>query len=724
MSLKDLDIKDTYSSGAGNVDLVLDFYNPVIEQAVSYDRITGFFSPSVLAVASRGFASLISTGGKIRLISSVQVDDRTYELISSENYKFGDDFLEDFDLDTIRSEIENDYLSVFAWLYKNGQLEMKIAITNREKSMLHQKIGIITDSDCDSISFSGSNNETPNGWRHNIEQFKVFKSWNPHTTTFYESDREEFDTLWNDLSMRAKVISVDIAIKEKLVQKIEKRRKGNIKDVVDRIKLREHINSPRITFAHGQDSHFFEGINKHDRSSERPKRNLRPYQEEAIKKWVSNGYKYIFEMATGSGKTFTALSGLQRFKNDKGFVRCLIVVPLLTLVEQWEAEVKSTLGPISTIVADGSNPQWRSDVRRLAQAARLGNDSDFVIVTTYSTFSTQDFRDLMDGFPNEDVILLADEMHNLVTENSIKSASSNKFKYRLGLSATPTRLWKPEESTVTRRLFGGESFVYSLGDAINDKALVEYEYHALPVHLTEGEYEEYESLSREASKLSHYASDSKGASPLARVLTRRAIIKKQAENKFVLLEQLIDKLRDSGTFNHSLIYVDSNPSLETVQKILTKKFIKSSKFTGEESSETRNSVIKSLDLEMIEAIVAIKCLDEGVDIPSAKNGIFLSNNTDPREYVQRLGRVLRRHDGSNKNVAHVYDFLVLPPQSVSTSNTIARNLVKSELIRAKFFEKLAKNSTDVNSELGNMLDIYGFYFEPEELMRHNTEEDE
>jgi superfamily II DNA or RNA helicase len=207
-------------------------------------------------------------------------------------------------------------------------------------------------------------------------------------------------------------------------------------------------------------------------------------------------------------------------------------------------------------------------------------------------------------------------------------------------------------------------------------------------------------------------------------LTKRAIIKKQAENKFFALDQLIDVLKKRGDFYNALIYVDSNSSLTNVQLILTEKHIKSSKFTGDESLRLRNKVIKSLYSKQIEAIIAIKCLDEGVDIPSASIGIFLSNNTDPREYVQRLGRVLRQHEPSNKNLAYIYDFIVLPPSTADSSNSAARNLVKTEVKRIKFFEELARNATEVREELGNILDKYGYYFETEELTGYNDDESE
>jgi len=700
-SLKDLDLKNVYSSTRDN--LLDDFYNPVLENAVEYDRITGFFSPKVLALAARGMSRMILGGGKIRILTSVKLDPEIYEAVTNidslvENYDWSN-----FDEYELEDELERDYLKLFLVLLKNGVLELRVALAPGDVGILHEKIGIIKGHDGMSLSFSGSNNETIYGWTKNIEQFKVFPEWDSSLSDYYKDDKEKFEEYWSNNNSSVRVLTIDEAFKDKVLKVSVAR--DDVETLIAHIKEKEGDRLSRLT-------------------PSKPSRSLRNYQEEAISQWVNHGYKYILEMATGSGKTFTSLNALRRFKDNEGFIRCIIVVPLLTLVEQWEAEINSLLDFTSVIIAAGTNTSWRSDIRQISQTSKLGNDSDFVVITTYSTFSTQDFRDLIGAFPKDDMILLADEMHNLVTENNITSASSAKFRYKLGLSATPTRLWKPEESGIVRSIFGGESYVYSLADAIRDKALVEYVYKTIPIHLTEEEYEEYELLSREASRMSHYANDNKVSNSLARMLTRRAIIKKQAENKFVALEQLIDKLRKTGTFNHSLVYVDSNESLVKVQKIFTDKFIKSSKFTGSESSDVRNSVMKALDQEQIEAIVAIKCLDEGVDIPSAKNGIFLSNNTDPREYVQRLGRVLRRHDQSNKEVANVYDFLVLPPKAIAATSSTARNLVKSEIIRAKFFEELARNSEEVSFEIGKMLDIYGYYFEQEELMRYNTSENE
>jgi superfamily II DNA or RNA helicase len=700
--IEQLNLKRVYSSSSDN--LLRDFYNPVLEHAIKYDRISGYFSPTVFAVCAKGLSSMFVNGGKMRLITSIEVDQRTFDSLAASNdltteiiekYKIPDDPLE------LRTELEKNYYQLFVSLLKLGVIELKVALTVTGTGILHEKIGIIHDKDNMMLSFSGSNNETVYGWTQNIENFKVFPEWEESTKGYFNDDLNKFEKYWNGSSEKIIILTVDEALKQKIFKNYE--HSENVNELIEEIKLKERLehNKPNQT------------------------RELRDYQKLAVQHWEDQGYVSIFEMATGSGKTFTSLNALNYFKKSKGYLRCILVVPLVTLVEQWENEVRALVEKVTIINATGSNPSWKSDFRKVSQSAVLGTEDDFILITTYSTFSTQTFRDLVNNYPKNDLILLADEMHNLVTENNINTASSEKFKYRLGLSATPTRLWKQNESSIVRELFGGKSFVYSLADAIKDKALVDYEYKVIPVNLTEEEFEEYLSLSKQASRLSHFANEkSNGPNPLATILTKRAIIKKQAENKLFALDQLIEVLKKRGDFHNALIYVDSNSSLTNVQHILTDKHIKSSKFTGDESLSLRNKVIKSLYSKQIEAIIAIKCLDEGVDIPSATIGIFLSNNTDPREYVQRLGRVLRRHEQSNKSLAYVYDFIVLPPSTVDSSNSVARNLVKTEVKRIKFFEELAINATEVREELGNILDKYGYYFETHELTGYNDDESE
>lgn len=733
MALPELCIKDTYSSSMKSNELVLEFYNPVMEQAVRYDRITGFFSPAVLAIASRGFAGLISTRGKIRLITSVQLDDGIYESIIENNANLDDSVLEDFDFDAIKSQIDKDYLFVFAWLYRTGQLELKIAVMRKENSMLHQKIGIVTDSEGNSLSFSGSNNETPNGWQHNIEQFKVFKSWIPDRASYYQSDKEEFDILWNNQSTKASVVTLDDAIREKLIRKIEKHQLEDINIVVKRIRKTEHTN--KIQISPESDSELQSPskpnnpadhiIPKQQDKITEDTRELFPYQKDAIRHWFSHECKSIFEMATGTGKTFTTINALKQFSKENNYLRAVIVVPLKTLTLQWQNELQEML-PSYRIINTSKDSDWRQVMHSLYMSKLLNGDSeDFIVITSYKMYPTESFLEAVSKI-TDDYVLVADEMHNLVTERCIAAAQKSIFKYKLGLSATPTRLWKPEESAYIRRLFGSNSFSYDLKNAIEAGALVPYNYNPVFSYMDTGEYEEYCELSKTIAKIYASSDDKSDNTLLNSKLIARSRLKKNTSSKIPELSKLITNLDNLHKFHHALIYVDNEDFLGVLQNMLSEKNIVTTKFVGGTSEDERINIIDNLRKKTIKAIVAIKCLDEGVDIPSAQSAFFLSNNTDPREYVQRLGRVLRRDKEGGKSSADIYDFIVLPPKQIALDDVsvrnIARNLIKNELIRSRFFQELAANGLEAMQEIDDRADEYGFVFDENELLYNQEEE--
>ena len=696
MNLSELALKDSYSSDED--DIVNEFYNPVLECATRYDRITGYFSPSILAIASRGFAGIIKNAGKIRIITSIKINTDTLNAIRMSNSTELEDVIFssiNFDLNQLKRELERDYLRVFAHLYKNGQLEMKVAILDKHPGILHQKIGIVRDRMDNAISFSGSNNETPGGTINNIEEFKVFKNWSPANPTYFADDQSKFEKYWNNKVRGIKIVNIGAAIKSQLIHII--RPGEDIKPTLKRIRESEQANIQPV------------------KKETKPSISPRDYQIEAINHWTQNNYCSIFEMATGTGKTFTAINGLIQFKKDKGYIRAVIVVPLATLTIQWMEEIQSLISD-TPIINTSTNDKWETELDSLILSNKLSEENDFILITTYSMFSKKNFNKRVLEF-GENMVLLADEMHNLVNANRIRALKASVFKYRLGLSATPTRLWQQRESIIAREYFGDNEYTFSLEDAIKNGFLVEYNYHPLPIKLTADEYDQYTELSREISRMQHKADSDQKSIALQMKLIRRARIKKNAGNKLVLLENCLKSLQDQDILYDALIYVDNEDFLQELQNMLTSNDIRTTKFTGSNTVEERLSAIKNLRTHSINAIVAIKCLDEGVDIPSAKLAFFLSNNTDPREYVQRLGRVLRL--SKNKEMADVYDYIVTPPSGVvyndEPDRKIARNMVKNELIRVKFFNGLATNSQQAQSVIDDAVDEYRFYFEEDEL---------
>lgn len=699
MNLTELTLHDSYSSDEN--DIVNDFYNPVLECAISYERITGYFSPSILAVASRGFAGIINNDGKIKILTSIQVNADTYKAIHDSGVNtFNEDLFDkvNLDLDQLKTELERNYLKVFIHLYKLGKIELRVAILRDREGILHQKVGIVSDAEGNAISFSGSNNETIGGVINNVEEFKVFKNWIISSSPYFANDQSKFNKYWNNRVDGVKVVEISDAVKQKIVKLVDDNE--NVDEVIKKIRSIEA---------------------KKDEGSETLKnseRELRGYQKKAIAHWSDNNYKSIFEMATGTGKTFTAINALREFKDDKGYLHCVAVVPLATLTIQWEVDIRKILSGV-TVINTSTNSKWKEELNNVNLSNKLGRSIDYILITTYAMFTKKDFSERIESL-GEGLVLLADEMHNLVNKNRLAALSNPAYTYKLGLSATPTRLWNQYESTLVRQHFGDNSFVYDLSDAIKSGFLVKYNYHPLPIFLENDEFEKYVDLSKAIGRL--FQSGSKvdeDNSPLSSKLRERARIKKNAFNKLVALDKTIKELQKSKSFNDALIYVENEDKITELQKVLTDNLIRTTKFTGDNTLEERLSAIDNLRKKSINAIVAIKCLDEGVDIPSAQQAFFLSNNTDPREYVQRLGRVLRLDKESGKEIAEIYDYIVMPPSDVvyedDAERKIARNMIKNELIRSKFFNELSSNSEQAQEIIDDAVDRFGFYFEDDEL---------
>lgn len=711
MSLKSLEIDSSYSTDGGN-NLLYSFYNPVLEEATSYDRVTGFFSPRVFAIAARGFRKCLKNRCKIRIITSVFVDDETYEALG-EGSKLSEasDAIENFDIDSLHDDLDYNYLRLFVKLYQEGLLELRVAAIRNGNGIFHEKIGIITDGYGDALSFSGSNNETASGWINNIEEFKVFKSWIPGQDEYFVTDRNKFDRYWNNNCSRFKVMSLDEAEKGSLIK-----RTGTsditIEEICEKIERNEVFSSG------------FE-------EKKTRKKELRLYQKAAIEHWKKKGFKTIFEMATGTGKTFTTVSALRAFLNEKKRIHCIIGVPLITLLIQWRDELQTEFGDdIKIIVASGSvQKDWKEQIKKLQINSLMSIDENFAILVPYVTFGNSEFSTGIENLGYKDMIFLADEMHNLVTERCISALNENIYAYRLGLSATPVRLWRPEESRQVMSFFGEDPYVFTLERAIKEEFLVPYDYHIYPVYLTASEFEDYCALSKEIGH--HSAIDeasNDGNDYSKKLMLKRARIKKNAENKLLVLGGIIDEMRNRHVFDRSLIYSDNEDYLEKIQKMLQEKNIITSKYTGHESLDERLEITESLRNKNISAIVAIKCLDEGVDIPCARNAFFVSSNTDPREYVQRLGRVLRLDKESEKKRSMIYDFMVLPPKDISfetiEERRVARNLVRNEMIRVKYFYNLANNKEDAMEDAQNIVNELGMTFTEDELELNNKQEDE
>jgi len=683
MSLKNISLNKAYSSDSD--DILYDFYIPSLKESIEYDRLAGFFSSKSLAIAARGILGLIEKGGTMRLIISPKLDKRDLEIII-DSHKKPEKYIEEKmlqELERLEDKFTRDHVYALGWMIANKKLEIKVAVACdnngkllsyediQQSSLFHQKVGILKDSEGNILTFSGSINETAAGWLGNIEEFKVFRNWESLEDDYVRIDILRFNRFWNNCSPKIKIIDMPYAVKEKLIKIAP----------VDIKKI--NINSLY-----------------------KPKKKIRLFyhQEEAIESWISNGMIGIFEMATGTGKTFAALGCLEKILKNFQKLAVIITCPYQHLIQQWKREInKFGIEYDDLIIADSSNPLWKDTLTNSLIDISLEYKHIVITLTTHRTFSMNDFKKILQSNKsNLNIFLIADEVHGLGANKSSKGLLK-EYNLRLGLSATPKRWFDTIGTNIIYKYFGNVVYEFKLKDAINtinpytgETYLTPYRYIPKFVSLNTEEIEEYISKTRAiVMKFNKIKNDEDKDVFLESLLFRRADIIKNAENKYKALEELLDVI--SSTIRWTIIYC--NPQqIDVVMKVINKRGIISHRFTMEEGTvpdkkyrniSEREFLLQKFAENKYQVLIAMKCLDEGVDIPPARKAILMASSGNPREYIQRIGRVIRRYPG--KEEAIIYDIIVVPSfnKLFPEFRDIEWNIFKKEIER---YEYIAMNS--------------------------------
>ena len=673
MSLKDINIKIKYDSDED--DLLNDFYIPVLSEANEYYRLSGFFNSTSLAVSACGFENFIKNKGKMKLITSVIFSEDDLNRIKEANEDPSKIIEENFinDLNNISDEFVKDHLAALGWMIANDYLEIKVAYPKDYSSLFHPKVGILIDSDNNIVTFSGSDNETRSGWLSNIEEFKVFASWKSGHSEIIDSDKESFFKYWNDYAKKVKVIDIPKAIKRDIIKLAPK-------------------NYDNLNFH--QLPTYYEGEN----ISNSDERKLRFYQQEALDSWFDNGCRGIFELATGTGKTFTALKSLEKLFKQEDIV-CVIACPLIYLVEQWAKDIKKF--PIFENVYKiyGANANWKKQLNDFMFDLNLGIIDGGIIVTTHNTFSNDNFINSLSDCDKK-LCVIVDEMHHLGAEKFSEGLTRINYQYRLGLSATPSVYMNDDATDFLMDYFGGIVSSFTIKDALTnidpetgEYYLAEYNYYPIRIELSQKEMEEYTKLSNRI-RIEYFKDTDDSENRLVLLLNKRRQILKDAEQKDEKLREILNEYPD---IDHLIIFTTHNQK-DRVLKILGEEGVSPRhEFTSnvktncikEIGMNEREFLIDKFDKGNLKALVAIKCLDEGVDVPSADKVIIMSSSTNPMEYVQRRGRVLRKYEG--KEVATIFDMVVLPEDDgFDTTKTIK----EAEIRKLYDFIESARNKSD------------------------------
>lgn len=676
MNYKDINISHSYISRGDN-NISDSFLNPILKCTKEYKRSVGFFSSGVFDTIMDGIVALVRNGGKMKLIASPKLSEEDVQAISigyEQRQKliteaFTRNFMEEIE------ELSDLRLQMLCDLIRKEVLDIKIAVTNGE-GVYHDKLGILKDFDNNVIAFYGSSNSSYSGYRGNYEKIRVSKSWDLGFEEIVLDEEKEFDELWNNTNEFVKVYEYTKTAQEQLLNVIKKRSNATHKEII----------------------------------------KLRDYQEQAIAAWVKNNYHGFYVMATGTGKTWTAIYSAKELVKKHP---CMIAIcaPYKHLVKQWAEDVQSAFPKAKIILVSSENPEWDQQIANEIIRSKYNSDVQIIVISTIASFKMKRFTNAILKYDG-DRLLIVDEAHRFTFRPEVLHKI---FKYMLGLSATPFSGTSATKGSELMKFFGGKVFSLSIEEALDHGFLVPYYYYPIYVYATDEEEEKFTKFTRIITSCfrNGICIDS---DRLIKTVRNRLRVISMAEEKQNRIDEIINYVKET---DHVIVYCgdgklfDDNSEDEVrhitlVKKVLSEHDYKASQFTAKENMQERMQLVDAFNKGEISALAAIRCLDEGINIPSIKSALILSSNDDYREFVQRRGRILRAYNG--KQSANIYDVIVLPKSDLKQWAAI-------ELRRFYEYSKLALNWNQLEKELTDMLIQYELTIEDIDVYDYEEMED-
>lgn len=649
----------------GERDPVDGFYRPCLEASIEYSRAVGYFRSSILAIIGPPLLAFARRKGSMRLVCSPSLTEGDVRAMSA-GYVQREAMLED----AIRKDLDEllnipdlaDTAKLLATLIKTGVLEVRLAFRTGSIGIYHEKLGIFRDEYGEQVSFLGSANETWNAWHPtgNHESIEVFRTWvSPSEAERVRSHATHFERLWCGQVAGIETVPFPSAQTRRLI------------DFAGSTTLESLVLTGPPT---------------------KTGRSLLAFQTAAVDAWQAAGSRGILQHATGSGKTITALEALRRHLTVGPAV---VLVPSQLLLHQWKAEIEAELPHAVVLLAGAGNVKWK-DVARLRAHTHAGIDAARIVLATMHTAASDKFLENIQG--GNHLLLVADEVHQ-IGSRVISRAMSIQSGGTLGLSATPERYGDPDGTAKVFDRFGPIiKPIITLQDAIREKRLVEYEYFPHTINLSEPEEHDWRSLTREIGV--EVARTNKPSAPqimlserAKMLLIQRSRIAKKAAAKPGLAAQVIRQHYQAG--QKWLVYCED---IEQVGE--TRRALKSA---GLDATEYHSAMVgdRAGTLDWFRTyggvLISIKCLDEGVDIPAVSHAFILASSQNPRQFIQRRGRVLRRTP--EKHIAVIHDVIVAPVDD--SGEDIQASLLKAELARAIEFASSAINA-DAGAELRSL----------------------
>jgi len=716
------------------------FFNDCLENSKEFDLQLGYFSSATISVLADGFASFISNGGRMRLVINHIVSEEDKKAIIKGVHGGIIDCFDLTNFETLRQtfdEYQQQFFECLAFLIYDKRIDIRIIKPRNKKGISHTKSGQFRDGDS-VTSFTGSANFTISGLFNNLEEIKIDRSDSIDIMVQkrIKGQREEFDIIMEGKKKNVEYLSPDNLISaiqstygdkdieelldvEKKLRKIKAERA--IRERQERMDMaREDIADiePRFPYPSGP----------------------REYQQTAFENWKNNGQKGLFAMATGTGKTITSLNCLLEIYKRKGYYKAIILVPTITLVNQWEQECrKFQFSNITKVYS--RNLTWRDEVERISFNEKYRTDREpevsYIIISTYASYSREKVFKVLNGFDKRRLLMIADECHNMGSGSLVKRLKEIPYLRRIGLSATPKRQFDDEGNEKLNDFFGSKekyTYEYSMEEAIKNGVLCKYMYYPHVVNLTQEEMDAYVELSERIAKYFNYDKEvfEHIDEKLKMMLLARKRLVHKAARKLDIFRSIIQKrFEEKGNLKYSLIYVpegnkpdyvgggddfdvsedigddnDMEHLIDQYTQVVTEidDHVTVRKFVS--GQKDRDEILYDFAEGKLHVLTSMKCLDEGVDVPRSELAIFCASTGNPRQFIQRRGRVLRTHP--DKKMAELHDLVVAPEVNpYSDCYRMEQSLLRGELARVTNFAQLSENPSYSELELREILDHYG-----------------
>lgn len=707
--LSDVFFKHSYSSG---YDEPKDFFTEALIESSTFDLGLGFFSSSGIRSLSYGFALFIANGGKMRVVMNHILSQEDKEIIEKGQKHLVEDFENHilFDIkklvETLSKEDEQ-FFRCLSYLISINRIEF-VATVSTKGGLGHDKYGIFKDEKGNKVAFIGSANFSQSALELNGETITVFTS--PDDDKRIAEYQALFDQSWENDTPHLVHIPIE-HVKTFIREKFPKTSLTNLLE--EGINLRENIgidNNIPAKYCKPISRRILDKIEFKELEPRFPFPEERRIQIDAYSAWIENGKKGIFAMATGSGKTVTALNCIRKQYKENGYYKAIIVVPTQALAIQWEHETKSF--NYQNIVSTHSDKDWKNILSRYITRSLLDSTKSIILITTYATFNRNDIQSFLKKVRGvETFIYVADEAHNIGSQNSLNHLPE-MINWRIGLSATPERIYDDLGSEKLYEFFNSKppkyTYRYTMKQAIEEGILCHYDYYPIFIELTSSEMEEYERISDQLRK--YIDADTGKYKPDAeKLLLKRKRIIHKAENKKIAISDLLEELSQKQKLDYTFVFVpegyepdysindsyninqDDVHIIDEYAQMFKEHGYSYHKYIS--GLDDAPSILQNFADGDIQILLSMKCLDEGVDIPRAEHAIFCSSTGNPRQFVQRRGRVLRKCKGKEK--AKIWDLIVTPPNILDESNSIERNLFLNEVKRIINFAALADNQIDI-----------------------------